>query len=152
MVASHILFQPRMALRETAKVFGMPDGEIGKITRRLPWFWHRGELDAGLLDNLRQRPETRHLDFVRPWPQIMALAQRIIGIPRHLSVHPGGVVITPDPIDGYVPLENGPQRGAHHPVGQGRHRRRRPGEDRSSGQPQPGGDPGRRGQRENQRH
>lgn len=109
MVASHILFQPRMALRETAKVFGMPDGEIGKITRRLPWFWHRGELDAGLLENLRHRPETRHLDFVHPWPQIVALAQRIIGIPRHLSVHPGGVVITPDPIDGYVPIEKAPK-------------------------------------------
>jgi error-prone DNA polymerase len=109
MVASHILFQPRMALRETAKVFGMPAGEIGRITRRLPWFWHRGELDAGLLDNLRQRPETRHLDFIDPWPQIVALAQRIIGIPRHLSVHPGGVVVTPDPIDGYVPVETAPK-------------------------------------------
>ena len=109
MVASHILFQPRMALRETAKVFGMPDAEIGKITRRLPWFWQRGEMDAGLLENLRRRPETRHLDFVHPWPQIMALAQRIIGIPRHLSVHPGGVVVTPDPIDSYVPMENAPK-------------------------------------------
>jgi error-prone DNA polymerase len=109
MVASHILFQPRMALRETAKVFGMPDGEIGKITRRLPWFWQRGELDAGLLKSLRQRPETRHLDFVHPWPPIMALAQRIIGIPRHLSVHPGGVVITPNPINDYVPVEKAPK-------------------------------------------
>jgi error-prone DNA polymerase len=109
MVASHILFQPRMALRETAKVFGMPEAEIGKITKRLPWFWHRGELDAGLLENLRQRPETRHLDFAQPWPRIMVLAQRIIGIPRYLSVHPGGVVITPAAIDGYVPIEDAPK-------------------------------------------
>ena len=109
MVASHILFQPRMALRETAKVFGMPAAEIGRITRRLPWFWRRGELDAGLLESLRQRPETRHLDFVEPWPRIMALAQRIIGIPRHLSVHPGGVVVTPAPLDGYVPVETAPK-------------------------------------------
>ncbi len=109
MVASHILFQPRMALRETAKVFGMPETEIGKITRRLPWFWHRDELDAGLLENLRQRPETRHIDFVQPWPQIMTLAQRIVGIPRHLSVHPGGVVITPSSIDTYVPVETAPK-------------------------------------------
>ncbi|MFO7713523.1 DNA polymerase III subunit alpha [Desulfosarcina sp.] len=109
MVASHILFQPRMALRETARVFGMPDGEIGKITRRLPWFWQQGELDAGLLESLRHRPETRHLDFVHPWPQIMALAQRIVGIPRHLSVHPGGVVISPGSMDGYAPGENAPK-------------------------------------------
>ncbi|BBO72885.1 DNA-directed DNA polymerase [Desulfosarcina widdelii] len=109
MVASHILFQPRMALRETAKVFGMPDAEIGAISRRLPWFWRRGELDAGLLANLRQRPETRHLDFAQPWPRIMELAQRIIGIPRHLSVHPGGVVITPNPVDRCVPVETAPK-------------------------------------------
>uniref|UniRef100_UPI003561CC2F PHP domain-containing protein n=1 Tax=Desulfosarcina sp. TaxID=2027861 RepID=UPI003561CC2F len=109
MVASHILFQPRMALRETANVFGMPDAEIGKITRRLPWFWQRDELNAGLLKNLRQRPETRNLDFVHPWPSIMTLAQRIIGIPRHLSVHPGGVVITPGSIHSYVPIENAPK-------------------------------------------
>jgi error-prone DNA polymerase len=39
MVSSHILFQPRMAVRETAKVFGLTDAEIGRVTRRLPWFW-----------------------------------------------------------------------------------------------------------------
>jgi len=109
MVASHILFQPRMALRETAKVFGMPDAEIGAISRRLPWFWRRGELDAGLLANLQQRPETRHLDFAQPWPQIMDLAQRIVGIPRHLSVHPGGVVIAPHAVERYVPVETAPK-------------------------------------------
>jgi len=109
MVASHILFQPRMALRETAKVFGMPEAEISTITRRLPWFWRRGELDAGLLENLRQRPETCYLDFVHPWPQIMSLAQQIVGTPRHLSVHPGGVVITPGSIEDHVPVEKAPK-------------------------------------------
>jgi DNA polymerase III alpha subunit len=47
--------------------------------------------------DLQQRPETRHLDFIHPWPEILSLAQQIIGIPRYLSVHPGGVVITPSP-------------------------------------------------------
>ncbi|MGA6927494.1 MAG: DNA polymerase III subunit alpha, partial [Desulfosarcina sp.] len=109
MVASHVLFQPRMALRETAKVFGMPEAEIGRIARRLPWFWRHGELEAGLLADLRRRPETRHLDFLQPWPQIMALAQCIVGVPRHLSVHPGGVILVPDAIDAYVPLETAPK-------------------------------------------
>ncbi|HEX7506057.1 MAG TPA: DNA polymerase III subunit alpha, partial [Polyangia bacterium] len=40
---------------------------------------------------------------------ILQLAQRLIGIPRHISVHPGGVVITPEPIDGYVPIEIAPK-------------------------------------------
>jgi undecaprenyl pyrophosphate phosphatase UppP len=44
MVSSHILFQPRMAVRETAKVFGLTAAEIGRVTRRLPWFWAFGGL------------------------------------------------------------------------------------------------------------
>jgi error-prone DNA polymerase len=109
MVSSHILFQPRMAVRETAKVFGLTEAEIGKVTRRLPWFWRLDSAEPDLLATLRRRAETRVLDFVEPWPQILSLAQRLIGIPRYLSVHPGGVVITPKPIHDYVPVQRAPK-------------------------------------------
>jgi error-prone DNA polymerase len=109
MVASHILFQPRMAVRETAKVFGLTDAEIGKVTRRLPWFWRLESAEADLLTTLRQHTETRALDFAPPWPLILSLAQQLIGIPRYLSVHPGGVVITPQPIHDYVPVQRAPK-------------------------------------------
>ena len=105
MVSSHILFQPRMAVRETAKVFGLTDAEIGTVTRRLPWFWRAEALDSDFLTALKSRPESKALDFIHPWPQILELAQQVIGTPRCLSVHPGGVVITPDPIHDYVPLQ-----------------------------------------------
>ncbi|BBO86292.1 DNA-directed DNA polymerase [Desulfosarcina ovata subsp. sediminis] len=105
MVSSHILFQPRMAVRETAKVFGLTDSEIGKVTKRLPGFWRLTSAKADLLADLKQRPEAKALDFVHPWSRILSLAQRLIGIPRYLSVHPGGIVITPDPIDHYVPVQ-----------------------------------------------
>jgi DNA polymerase-3 subunit alpha/error-prone DNA polymerase len=109
MVSSHILFQPRMAVRETAKVFGLPDAEIGKVVKRLPWFWNLDEADQGLLERIRERPEFRFMDFPEPWPRIMAHARAIIGSPRYLSVHPGGIVITPDPIDTYVPVQTAPK-------------------------------------------
>jgi len=35
----------------------------------------------------------------------MRLAQRIADFPRHLSIHPGGVIIAPDKITHYTPLE-----------------------------------------------
>ncbi len=105
MVSSHILFQPRMAVRETAKVFGLTESEIGKVTRRLPWFWRLASAQADLLADLKQRPEAKALEFIHPWPEILALAQQLIGAPRYLSVHPGGVVITPEPIDHYVPVQ-----------------------------------------------
>ncbi len=109
MVSNHVFFQPRMALREVAKVFGLPDREIQTLTKRLPFHLRTGGTDAALETRLRQLPELKNMDYPEPWPRIIHLAHRITGIPRYLSVHPGGVVITPDPIDTYVPLEMAPK-------------------------------------------
>jgi DNA polymerase-3 subunit alpha/error-prone DNA polymerase len=109
MVANHVCFKPRMAVREVAKVFGLTDAEIGRVSKRMPGFWRRDRTDTGLLDGLRKLPEMRPVSFAPPWPEIMALARRIIGIPRYLSVHSGGVVITPRPIDRYVPVQRAPK-------------------------------------------
>ncbi|WP_234979157.1 DNA polymerase III subunit alpha [Desulfococcus multivorans] len=106
LVANHVLFQPRMAVRETARVFGLPEGEIRRVIRRVPRY-NTG--DGSLLDHIRSRPESRDLDLASPWPEIISLAERIIGLPRYLSVHPGGTVITPGPIDRYVPIETAPK-------------------------------------------
>jgi DNA polymerase III alpha subunit len=77
MVCNHVLFKPRMAVRETAKVYGLTDGEIGRVTKRLPWFWRAtgtGTTD-GLMSGLQQRPEPRPWISCRtpgprssPWP------------------------------------------------------------------------------------
>ncbi len=109
MVSSHILFQPRMAVREVAKVYGLPEKETQKIISRLPWFWKIDEAAEDLLSRIRKKPEFYPLDFPKPWPEIMAHAQAIIGTPRYLSVHPGGIVITPNPINTYVPIETAPK-------------------------------------------
>ena len=109
MVCNHVAFRPRMAIREAAKVFGLTDGEIGQVSKRLPWFWKVATEDDDLLSHLKQLPELRQLDFPEPWPDVIRLAQRIIGLPRYISVHPGGVVITPRPVDEYVPLEPAPK-------------------------------------------
>ena len=44
-----------------------------------------------------------------PWPEILKWASRLQGIPRHLSVHCGGVVIAPDGLARHVPVENAPK-------------------------------------------
>lgn len=105
MVASHVCFQPRMALRETARVFGLPEAEIDQIGKRLPGFSYPQDSDQGLMDRMAGLARMRNTGFAEPWPEIFAAACRIIGLPRYLSVHPGGVVITPGPIDTYVPVE-----------------------------------------------
>lgn len=106
MVASHVLFQPRMALRETAKVFGLTEREIGAVTKRMPFYLRMaGVSDTELLHTLQTLPELKDMDYPEPWPRILRLAWKLVGHPRYMSVHPGGVVITPRPIDTYVPVE-----------------------------------------------
>lgn len=103
MVCNHIFFQPRMAIRETAKAYGLPGGEISRLTKRLPWVV-KGD-GRSLLERLQDVPALKDQDFSDPWPEILGLAERLVGIPRHLSVHPGGVIITPGNIRDYVPVE-----------------------------------------------
>jgi error-prone DNA polymerase len=105
MVCTHITFKPRLAIREVAKVFGLTEAEISKVSKRLPWFWSGSDTEKGLLEQLKKLPRLKDLDFLEPWPEIIRIAQQIIGTPRYLSVHPGGVVITPQPIHEYVPVE-----------------------------------------------
>jgi DNA-directed DNA polymerase III PolC len=101
MISTHVTFGPRAAVRETARVLGLSPPEITRITRRIP-HW-----SAGPLTELRENvPECRDLPLdEEPWAGIMAAAGRLLGCPRHLSVHPGGIIVTPGPLDRWVPME-----------------------------------------------
>jgi len=104
MVANHLHFRPRMALRETARVFGLPEREISTVTRRLPWCWQTD--DEGALDQIvRTSPRMTGVELDPPWPEIIRLAGRLIGMPRGLSVHCGGVVLTPGQIWERAPIQ-----------------------------------------------
>jgi len=86
-VANHNFFRPRSALRETAKAYGLSDGEISRIERSL--FDLRD--GSALPDPL--------------WERIRSIASRIEGLPRGLSMHCGGLVVAPGPIDRFAPIE-----------------------------------------------
>ncbi len=105
MVANHVALQPRMALREIAKIFGIPGGEISRISKKLPWIWREETAEDGYLEQLQALPQLRDVDFSGPWPEILRQAARISGTPRYLSVHPGGVIITPGPVTDHVPVQ-----------------------------------------------
>jgi error-prone DNA polymerase len=101
MVANHNCFRLRGALREVAKVHGRPAGEIREVTRRIPWY-HEGEpLDRLLATH----PNFRGLDLPQAWQGFAREAEPLVGVPRHLSLHPGGVVIVPTALTDHVPLE-----------------------------------------------
>ena len=101
MISTTVTMRGRMAVREVAKVFGLSDDEISRFTTRIP-SW-----EASDLMNIEERfPECRGLPVKEePYSAILQLAGRITNFPRHLSVHPGGIVISPTPLTDFVPLE-----------------------------------------------
>ncbi len=101
MVANHVGFKGRSALREVAKVYGLPDFEIKEMTERISGFWKAEQTAAAVAGHPLFRGETLSAD----WLEIMATARRLGGQLRHLSLHCGGLVIVPDEIRNYVPVE-----------------------------------------------
>jgi error-prone DNA polymerase len=105
MISNHIGFRTRAATREVAKVYGLPEQEIKAVTQRMGYYW---ELN-GLEDYVKHNPVFKAMDLKDPWPEIIRLAVKLDGYPRHMSVHCGGIVVVPDRIDRYVPVEPAPK-------------------------------------------
>lgn len=107
MISTTITFKARSAFRETAKAFGISDQEISKISKFIPW------TRAQNLPNIAEKfPEARSLKFnEEPWKSIVNIASKLADFPRHLSIHPGGIIITPEPITNYVALEFAKNKG-----------------------------------------
>ncbi len=101
MIANHVSFKARASVREIAKVYGLPEAEINRVTKKLSSFWGANRVRE-LIDS---HPAYRFHDFSGTWNEIFSLAEKLQTCPRNMSVHCGGVVITPDHINNYVPLE-----------------------------------------------
>ena len=93
-VANHNMFRSRSALRETAKAYGFGDSAITLMERKMQMNDGKGTENEEL--GMKEDPL---------WQEIFSLAARIKGLPRGLSMHCGGLVISPGPIYNYAPIE-----------------------------------------------
>jgi len=105
MVANHNTYGARAAIREVAKVFGLPEAEIGRVTSRIGFDWQLQEM----CKDLPNHPRMRGIQFKKPWDEIMRAATFLEGHFAHLSTHCGGLVIVPDEIRRYCPVEVSPK-------------------------------------------
>lgn len=105
MVANQNSLGFRAAIREVAKVYGMPAEEIGKVSSQV--VRQKDLLGFSTLPTNQQWlcRISQVLKLKTPWPEILAQALRAQNHFRHLSMHCGGVVIVPDDIRRYVPVE-----------------------------------------------
>jgi DNA polymerase-3 subunit alpha len=96
-------FRSRSALREVAKVYGLPPEEVSALADSLPYRWYGppNRQDRG------KDPFTELAEHYRTptHEAIFKDAAALIGIPHHLSVHPGGVVISPGPLTDLTPTQ-----------------------------------------------
>ncbi|MFP5019897.1 error-prone DNA polymerase [Pseudonocardia phyllosphaerae] len=88
-VANVITYRPRSAVRDTARALGFSPGQQDAWSKRVER-WHA--LEASAL------PEEMP-------PQLVELAGQLLGAPRHLGIHSGGMVICDRPVSEVVPVE-----------------------------------------------
>jgi error-prone DNA polymerase len=107
MVSNHVTFSVRSSVREVAKVYGMPENEISRITKNIKYYYSRTTDDfENYSINRGRSPDGKPSPFMA---RIYRDAVEINGRPRYLSVHCGGVVITPKPVYSYIPVEKAPK-------------------------------------------
>ncbi|HET9354556.1 MAG TPA: error-prone DNA polymerase [Sphingomicrobium sp.] len=98
--ATVIHYRPRSAVREVGKVMGLSEDVCGAIAAT-----HWGSMEEGTAE---ERVGEAGLDMSDPHlKRTIALAGQLIGMPRHLSQHVGGFVLTQRPLIETVPVGNG---------------------------------------------
>lgn len=94
----------RAAIRDVGRVMGMVYGEVDKIAKLVPPP-HQGfhkPLDEAIKEVAELAEMYRSNSQVK---RLMDLAMRIEGTVRHASVHAAGIVISPDEITNFTPLQ-----------------------------------------------
>jgi len=133
MTAEVITYRPRSAVRDVGAALGMPAEDVDRLAKRIE---HREEVrsQGSEAENRSQKSEVRsqNSDTHDPPPvplnskstlaircreagvdaesplgrQLIELVSQLIGFPRHLSQHTGGMVMTRGPLCELVPIEN----------------------------------------------
>ena len=90
----------RNAIRDVGRVMGLPYQSVDTVAKLVPM-----ELKMTLKRALEISTELKKLYDADPQvKELIDTAAKVEGMPRHASTHAAGVVITPEPVDCYLPL------------------------------------------------
>jgi error-prone DNA polymerase len=100
LVASFATYRSRGAIRDVGKALGLPFAELERLARLSDgWDARRvGEEVARLPDGGRKLESRR-------WRAFAWLTGEIAGLPRHVSQHPGGMIVSTRPLVELVPVQ-----------------------------------------------
>ncbi|MEP7133569.1 MAG: aminotransferase class V-fold PLP-dependent enzyme [Chloroflexota bacterium] len=105
MVGTINRYRPRSALGDVAKAHGLEPAKARELANQLPqaWWARFEEAEAG------KDPPSPFADLRTAYPSqtyqaIFDDAEAILKLPRHLSMHPGGVIVAPGMLTDLVPV------------------------------------------------
>ncbi len=100
LVAAFATFQVRSAVRDFAKALGLPPGEIERLARAVDPWKDRNDIEGDVPRGGSPR-----------WQALVKLARDAWGLPRHQSQHPGGMVISTQPLIDLCPVQPASMEG-----------------------------------------
>jgi error-prone DNA polymerase len=94
-------YRARSALREVGKALGLPEVEVGMVAKSFP------HISAGnIREGLERLPELKGINLpMRQLELLFRVAERLDGIPRHIALHPCGIILASHDLVERVPLE-----------------------------------------------
>jgi error-prone DNA polymerase len=98
LVAAFSTFHSRSAIRDFGKALGIPPGEVERAARSADP-WGVDDVDKHLSQAIGRR-----IDSPR-WRALMRLVRDSHLLQRHMSQHPGGMVISTQPLDAICPIQ-----------------------------------------------
>jgi len=107
LVAAFATYQVRSAVRDFAKVLGLPSGEIERLARSVdPW------LPGNDIEReVAQMGPGQGGKGSSRWQALVGLARAVAGLPRHQSQHPGGMVIATQSLIDLCPIQPAAMEG-----------------------------------------
>ena len=100
LVASFATYRSRGAIRDVGKALGLPHSELERLARVTDG-WHAERV----ADEVAALPDAEQKLLSKRWRAFQFLTREIAGLPRHVSQHPGGMVISSRPLVELVPVQ-----------------------------------------------
>ena len=100
MTAEVITYRPKSAVRDVGKALGLSLDRVDTLAKAVEHSRHEGDVLAARFREVGFDPTSRL------GRQLVLLVEQLLGFPRHLSQHVGGMVITQSPLCELVPIEN----------------------------------------------
>ena len=105
LVASFSTYHARGAIRDVGKALGLPFAELERLARLTDGNPYR------VGDEIAKLPDAKAKLASPRWRAFAALCGELGGLPRHISQHPGGMVISTRPLVELVPVQPAAMEG-----------------------------------------